>query len=65
MYPTCPQESVGNYVKGMSMPDVSESGFFHTCGNTKEISRTGSPILDRMALGKPRMKNIFAGIVRS
>ena len=47
------------------MPDVSASGVLQIHGPTKEIAGTGSPILDRMALGKPRMKNIFAGIVRS
>ena len=63
--PACPQECVGNKVKGTSVPDASAYEVLHTCSPTKEIAGTGSPILDRVTLGKPGNKNSFADIVRS
>ena len=47
------------------MPDVSASGVLQIHGPAKEIAGTGSPILDRMALGKLGKKKSFADIVRS
>ena len=35
LYPACPQECVGNYVKGKSMPDASASEVFHTCSTAR------------------------------
>ena len=58
--------SVGNDVKGAkeSMPDASASEVLHTCSPGKEIDGTGSPILDRVTLGKPGTKKSFADILR-
>ena len=63
--PACPQECVGNYVKGTSMPDVLVSGVLHTFSTSKETARTGSPILDQMTSRNPWKKNSFSDIVRS
>ena len=60
-----PHECVGDYVKGTSMPDASASEVLHTCSPAKEIAGTGSPILDRMTLGKLGKKNSFADILSS
>ena len=57
--------TVGNYVKGTSMPDASASEVLHTSIPDKEISGTGSPILDRVTIGNPGKKKIFSKIVRS
>ena len=63
--PACPEECVGDYIKGMSMPDVSASGVLHTHSPAGKISGTGSPILDQMTLVKSGKKKSFADIVRS
>ena len=63
--PACPQECVGDYVKGKSIPYVSESRILHTHITAKKISGTESPILNRMTLVNPGKKNIFADIIRS
>ena len=63
--PSCPQEGAVDDVKGTSMPDVSASGVLQIHGPAKEIAGTGSPILDRMALGKLGKKKSFADIARS
>ena len=63
--PASPQDCVGVYVKGMSMPNVSASGVLHTHSTSKKIACTGSPILDQMTLVKMGKKNSFADIVRS
>ena len=57
--------SVGNYVKGASIPDASASGVLHTCSPAKEISGTGRPILDWMTLDNGGKENSFTDIVRS
>ena len=62
--PASPQECVGVYVKGMSMPNVSASGVLHTHSTAKKISGTGIPILERMTLVNPGKKKSFADIVR-
>ena len=56
--------TIGNYVKGMSLLDALASEVLHTYIPAKEISGTGSPILDRITLGKPGEK-IFPNIVMS
>ena len=61
----CPQECVEDYVKWTSMSYVSASVILHTHSPAKEIAGTGSPILDRMTLGKPGKKKSFADIARS
>ena len=65
LYPACPQECVGDYVKETSMSDASSYEVLHTCSPAKEIAGTGSPILNRMVLGKLEKKNSFPDIVRS
>ena len=47
------------------MPDASASEVLRTCSPAKEIAGTGSPILDRMTLGKPGKKKSFADILSS
>ena len=47
------------------MTDASSYEVLHTCSPYKEISRNGSPILERTALGNQGKKKIFADIVRS
>ena len=59
-----PQDYVGNYVKGTSIPDASAYEVLHTCSPAKEIAGTGSPILDRMTSGKPRKKKSFSEIYK-
>ena len=38
--PAFPQECVADYIKGVSMPDVSASGVLHTHSSAKKISGT-------------------------
>ena len=57
--PSCPQEGAVDDVKGTSMPDVSAYGVLHTHSLVRKISGTGSPILDRITLGKPGEKIFF------
>ena len=54
-----PSVNIGSFVKGNSMPDVSVSGVLCTHVPSKKISRTGSPILDWMTLGKPGKKRVL------
>ena len=51
--------AVGDYVKGTSISDVSESGVLHTHSPAKNIAGTGSPILEQITLVKPGNKNQF------
>ena len=51
--------TVGNYVKGVSIPDALASEVLYTLIPSKGIARTGSPILDLMALGKPGKKRVL------
>ena len=62
--PACAQECVGNYLKGISMPDESASEVLHTYIPGKEIFGTSIPILDRITLLIMGTKRSFANIVR-
>ena len=62
--PDFPQECVRDYVKGDIILDASSYEVLHTCSPSKEISGTGSPLLDQLALRMPGKKKSFADIVR-
>ena len=64
LYPACPQECDGNYVKVTSISDASASEVLHTCSPVKGRARTGSPILYRVTLEKTGKKESFSDIVR-
>ena len=62
--PACPQEFVGNYVKGNNMPDTSELGVLNTSSTGNGKRGTGNSILDQALSENPIKKDTFSEIFR-